>query len=120
MRIVRFLKKLACDEMTRLANEKAALIGKPVCQVQVRDTTSRWGSCSTKGALSFSWRLVLAPAVALDYIVAHEVAHLVHMNHSARFWTLCKQLSADYAAGHHWIRNHGHTLMRYCRHIAPQ
>jgi predicted metal-dependent hydrolase len=114
MRIVRFLKKLACEEITRLVEEKATSIGKQVAQVQVRDTTSRWGSCSADGRLSFSWRLILAPAEALDYVVAHEVAHLVHMNHKTRFWTLCEKLSVDFKAGHGWMKTHGSTLMRYC------
>ena len=63
-------------------------IGKNVARVGVRDTKSRWGSCSSQGTLSFSWRLVFAPEAVIDYVVAHEVAHLVEMNHGPRFWRL--------------------------------
>ena len=113
MRIARYLKNLAREEITRIAHEKAALIDRKINAVSIRDTTTRWGSCSQDGNLSFSWRLVLAPLPALDYVVAHEVAHLVHLNHKTRFWTLCEKLSADFHGGHGWMKTHGHSLMRY-------
>lgn len=113
LRIVRHLKKFARDEITRLAHEKSALINRTVNSITIRDTTTRWGSCSQDGNLSFSWRLILAPEAALDYVIAHEVAHLVHMNHKTRFWALCEKLSADFKSGHSWMKKHGHTLMRY-------
>ena len=92
---------------------KAERIGKRVRSVQVRDTKSRWGSCAQDGSLSFCWRLIFAPTVAFDYVVAHEVAHLSHMNHGKRFWSLCEKLSANYTAGKRWMQVHGHTLMCY-------
>jgi predicted metal-dependent hydrolase len=113
LRIARYLKTLAREEITRLANEKAAMIDKQINAITIRDTSTRWGSCSQDGNLSFSWRLILAPLSALDYVVAHEVAHLVHMNHKTRFWTLCEKLSADFSGGHGWMKKHGHNLMRY-------
>lgn len=113
LRIARYLKTLARDEITRIANAKAAMIDKPINAITIRDTSTRWGSCSQDGNLSFSWRLILAPLDALDYVVAHEVAHLVHMNHKTRFWTLCEKLSADFDGGHGWMKKHGHNLMRY-------
>lgn len=112
-RIVRFLKALARDEITRLAHDKAALIDRTPSAIRIGDTSSRWGSCSADGALSFSWRLILAPATAMDYVVAHEVAHLIHMNHKTRFWSLCEKLSTDFHGGHGWMKKNGHTLMRY-------
>ena len=112
-RIVRFLKQEARDTLTNLALEKAATINRRVNVVQVRDTKSRWGSCSTGGRLSFSWRLIFAPWEALDYLVAHEVAHLIHMDHSKKFWTLCEKLSEDYETGKEWMTKQGHELMRY-------
>lgn len=112
-RIIRFLKNLAREEMSRLAREKAATIDRPITEIQIRDTTSRWGSCSRDGTLSFSWRLVLAPYEALDYLVAHEVAHLIHMNHKPRFWALCEKLSTDFATGHGWMKKNAPTLLRY-------
>jgi predicted metal-dependent hydrolase len=113
MRILRYLKKLARDEITRIANEKAALIDRKINTITIRDTSSRWGSCSQDGNLSFSWRLILAPTTSLDYVVAHEVAHLVHLNHKTRFWALCAKLSADFENGHGWMKKHAQDLMRY-------
>lgn len=112
-RIVRFLKNLARTEITRMAKEKAALIGRTPGDIQIRDTSSRWGSCSEEGNLSFSWRLILAPPECLDYVVAHETAHLVHMNHGAKFWALCEELSNDFSGGHGWMKTNGQSLMRY-------
>lgn len=113
LRIVRYLKKLARDEITNLAIQKAGIIDKTIKTVNIRDTTTRWGSCSQDGNLSFSWRLILAPPEALDYVIAHEVAHLIHLNHKARFWALCEKLSADFKGGHGWMKSQAHSLMRY-------
>lgn len=113
VRIERFLKKFARDELVVLAREKAAMIGKKVASVHTRDTKSRWGSCSSDGNLSFSWRLIFAPYCAFDYVVAHEVAHLKHLDHSTAFWNLCRNLSDDYFEGEYWMREHGHELMRF-------
>lgn len=112
-RLTRFLKKLVEEKLDALASEKAARIGKTVASLQIRDTKSRWGSCGSGGRLSFSWRIIFAPPEALDYLVAHEVAHMVHMNHGREFWALCRDLSADYETGKKWMRNHGHELLRY-------
>ena len=79
----------------------------------LRDTRSRWGSCSTDGNLMFSWRLILAPRQVLDYVAAHEVAHLVHMDHSSRFWGVVADLCPDYAAPRGWLRREGHGLHRF-------
>ena len=112
-RIERYLKKLAKEELSALAREKAAIIGEKINSVTTRDTKSRWGSCSTDNNLSFSWRLIFAPIEAFDYVVGHEVAHLKHMDHSRKFWTLCRSLSDDFVEGQYWMREHGHELMRY-------
>lgn len=112
-RILRFLKNEAHATLDNLAREKGAIIGKTIDNVTVRDTKSRWGSCSSDGNISFSWRLIFAPWEAMDYVVAHEVAHLVHMNHSKAFWTQCAALCEDYNTGKKWMREHGNTLMRY-------
>jgi predicted metal-dependent hydrolase len=79
---------LARQELSRRAREVAARIDRRVTRITVRDTTSRWGSCSASGALAFSWRLILAPEAVLDYVVAHEVAHLVHLDHGREFKAL--------------------------------
>ncbi len=112
-RITRFLKKESRDTLTGLAHEKAAQIGKTIESVQIRDTKSRWGSCGPDGRISFSWRLIFAPWGAMDYVVAHEVAHLIHMNHGPKFWALCTELSEDYSTGKKWMRQNGHSLMKY-------
>ncbi len=112
-RIIRDLKSRAKSHITALARDKAARLGKKAGNITVRDTKSRWGSCSSRGDLSFSWRLIFAPEAALDYVVAHEVAHLKHMNHSKAFWNTCRALSDNYLEGHTWIRASGHELMRY-------
>ncbi|NCC22009.1 MAG: M48 family peptidase [Alphaproteobacteria bacterium] len=112
-RIERYLKGLARERLSPLATSKAARIGQKIGRISVRDTKSRWGSCSADGDLSFSWRLILAPPAAMDYVVAHEVAHLVHMNHSKAFWNLCRELCDDYLEGFTWMRASAHELMRY-------
>ncbi len=82
-------------------------------RVAVRDQTSRWGSCSTTALLSFSWRLILAPPHVLDYVAAHEVAHLAEMNHGARFWALVKQALPNFETSMRWLQIYGLDLHRY-------
>jgi predicted metal-dependent hydrolase len=84
-----------------------------VRRISIRDQVSRWGSCSTSGALSFSWRLVLAPRFVLDYLAAHEVAHIVEMNHSTRFWRLLGRICPDMERAKAWLDVHGTDLHRY-------
>ena len=100
-------------EITMRAKYYAGLLGKRISAITIRDTTSRWGSCSTGGRLSFSWRLVMTPLHVLDYVVAHEVAHLVQMNHSPAFWALCEQLVGPHEDAKRWLARHGGRLMRY-------
>ena len=112
-RIERYLKSEIKTYLTDLSFDKAARIGKSIRRISVRDTRSRWGSCSPDGNLSYSWRLVFAPLSAIDYLVAHETAHLKYLDHSPKFWELCEFLSSDYATGKNWIRDNGHILHRY-------
>jgi predicted metal-dependent hydrolase len=84
-----------------------------VKRVSVRDQASRWGSCSTTGVLSYSWRLILAPPFVLDYLAAHEVAHLVEMNHSRAFWRIVGRICPNAARAKTWLDNHGADLHRY-------
>jgi predicted metal-dependent hydrolase len=112
-RVVDHLKALARREFTRRARNLATRVGKNVTRVGVRDPRSRWGSCSSKGALSFSWRLILAPEPVIDYVVAHEVAHLVEMNHSPRFWRVVASLVPDAAGPRAWLRRHRLELLSY-------
>lgn len=112
-RIRRFLWNLAQERLERIATRKAARIGKTIASVKVRDTKTRWGSCSEDRNLSFCWRLIFAPPAAMDYVIAHEVAHLRHMDHGPAFWALTRKLSRNYEAGYQWMQAHGHELMRF-------
>lgn len=112
-RIERYIKTRAKNVFTELAHEKAEQSGVKINRVSVRDTTSRWGSCSANGNISLSWRLIHAPYIAMDYVIAHEVAHLTHMNHGKAFWTLCMELADNGEDGHAWMRTHGQSLMRF-------
>lgn len=108
----RFVKQHAEQIITPLCHDKAAQIDKKISAVNFRDTTSRWGSCAHDGKLSFSWRLIFAPQEVIDYVVAHEVAHLQHFDHSPAFWTLCRKLSTDYTKGKHWLQLNGQSLQQ--------
>jgi hypothetical protein len=112
-RVRDYLAQLAGREFSRRARFFAARIGKKVARITVRDTRSRWGSCSAKATLSFSWRLILAPESVIDYVVAHEVAHLAEMNHSPRFWRVVASLVPDHAAPRAWLKRHRNRLLSY-------
>jgi predicted metal-dependent hydrolase len=112
-RIERFLKEHAKDALSGLAFKKAEKLGRTLRHVGVRDTKSRWGSCNNDGEIMFSWRLIFAPREAMDYVVAHEVAHLEHLDHSPEFWSVCRMLSTSYTKGKSWMAANGHELMRY-------
>jgi predicted metal-dependent hydrolase len=113
-RLVRqHLVSMARRLLAERAVELAARLGRAVARVTVRDTRSRWGSCSSRASLSFSWRLVLAPEPVLDYVVAHEVAHLMEMNHGPRFWRLVDGLAPQRSAARAWLRRHRARLLSY-------
>ncbi len=112
-RLTDWLRAEARRRISALAAEKAALLGRPLGRVTVRDTRSRWGSCSVRGDLSFCWRLVLAPDFVLDYVVAHEVAHLAEHNHGPRFWRTVDTLTSHAEAARAWLKRHGDELRRY-------
>jgi predicted metal-dependent hydrolase len=113
-RVTDFLKAEARREIGARARAKAMLVQRTVKALTLRDTRSRWGSCSSSGRLAFSWRLILAPEFVLDYVVAHEVAHLVEMNHSPRFWKLCAELTeSNPKAARAWLKQHGSSLHSY-------
>jgi predicted metal-dependent hydrolase len=97
-----------------LVHAKAQRVDRTVRRITVRDNRSRWGSCGPDGGLSFSWRLVFAPAEVMDYLVAHEVAHLVHMNHGPRFWALARSLcDSPIETPQAWLKANGETLLQY-------
>jgi hypothetical protein len=107
------LATVAREELARRARPLAARIGRKIARVSVRDTKSRWGSCSSSGNLSFSWRLIFAPEGVVDYVVAHEVAHLAEMNHGPRFWRLVENLAPGNARPRAWLDRHRAQLLSY-------
>jgi predicted metal-dependent hydrolase len=112
-RISDFLKREAQRDLDAASRGYAAQIGVSVKRICVRDQSSRWGSCSNTGVLSFSWRLILAPPFVLDYLAAHEVSHLVELNHSPRFWRLVKRLYPQLERAKVWLDANGTDLHRY-------
>jgi predicted metal-dependent hydrolase len=112
-RIGDFLKREAKRALEAACRRYAEKLGITIKRISVRDQSSRWGSCSTTGVLSFSWRLILAPPYVLDYLAAHEVAHVVELNHSPRFWRLVRRLDPDFERAKHWLDQHGTDLHRY-------
>ncbi len=112
-RIVDFLKKYARQECETKSFGYAARLGLKPTRITVRDTASRWGSCSSTKSLSFSWRLIMAPPFVLDYVVAHEVAHMKEMNHGENFWRIVEELVGDVTKPQAWLRQHGAALHRY-------
>jgi predicted metal-dependent hydrolase len=112
-RVLDFLKREARRDVEAASRRHAAKLGASIKRIAIRDQSSRWGSCSTNGVLSYSWRLILAPPFVLDYLAAHEVAHLVEMNHSPRFWRLVQRLYPGLARAKAWLDVHGTDLHRY-------
>lgn len=106
-----FLKHLALQRLRPACDRHAAALGRPYRALVLRDTRSRWGSCSAEGRLMFSWRLAMAPPEVLDYVAAHEVAHLAHMDHSPRFWAAVERLMPEWRGRRDWLRRNGGELM---------
>ena len=112
-RMKTWLKKEAKIVFTSHAIAKTELINKKFGKITVRDTRSRWGSCSTNGNLSFSWRLIMAPDFVCEYAAAHEVAHIIEKNHGRKFWDLTNFLCSDMMRAKKWIKKNGERLLRY-------
>lgn len=112
-RVHDFLRLRARAEIKRRAERYAQQTEKEIRGLTLRDPATRWGSCSPKGELSFSWRLILAPAFVLDYVVAHEVAHLTVFSHAPRFWALVDQLVDHVDEARAWLKANGAALHRY-------
>ena len=112
-RVREFLTREARRDLSHAVAVYAARLGQRPARVTLRDTRSRWGSCTAKGELNFSWRLILAPPLVLDYLVAHEMAHLREMNHSPRFWALTHELCPNVDEAERWLKRHGSELHRY-------
>lgn len=108
-----YLKHQAHRQLVESCDRHARNLGRPFRAIVLRDTRSRWGSCSADGRLMFSWRLAMAPAAVLDYVAAHEVAHLAHMDHSPRFWARVESLLPGHAIHRDWLKRHGSDLMAW-------
>jgi len=110
LRVVRFLKKQARADLTRAVKRHTQTLGATYQGISIKDTRSRWGSCTFDGQLSFSWRLIMAPPAVLDYVAAHECAHLLELNHSPRFWAHVAKCCPDWKRQRSWLRIHGAEL----------
>lgn len=109
-RLADFLKREARADIEMLVARHCQTIGKRAKAIRFRDTSSRWGSCTSDGVLSFSWRIMMAPAPVIDYLVAHEVAHLKEMNHGPGFWKLCESLCPETGRCKTWLKRNGTVL----------
>ncbi|MGV3652483.1 MAG: M48 family metallopeptidase [Devosia sp.] len=108
-----WLKAQAAEDLKARCAVHATTLGVTVKSIALRAQTTRWGSCSSTGRLNFNWRLVMAPPFVLDYVAAHEVAHLVEMNHSPAFWRACKRAMPGMEEGRAWLKANGTVLMGY-------
>ncbi|MGQ0485171.1 MAG: M48 family metallopeptidase [Hyphomicrobiales bacterium] len=111
-RLTDWLKLAARQELTAAAQRYAAAMGVSFRCISIRDQNSRWGSCSAAGELSFSWRLILTPAHVLDYVAAHEVAHLKYMDHGPQFWRLVLGHCPEAPRAKKWLKAHGQDVHR--------
>lgn len=107
------LKQLAYDYISKKSHEYSKILEVNYSSVTLKNYTTRWGSCSSKGDLTYSWRLVFAPQYVINYLCAHEVAHLKEMNHSYSFWSCVALLVPDYKLAKGWLKEHGSTLFLY-------
>lgn len=112
-RLIDWLKVEAARDLDRRCRHHAAALDVVVRSISMRSQATRWGSCSSSGRLNFNWRLILAPPHVLDYVAAHEVAHLVEMNHSPAFWAVVETTLPSMERGRDWLRLHGRELMAY-------
>ena len=113
VRLGAYLREVARDRLAGACDDYAARLGRSYSRIAMRDTRSRWGSCTSDGALMFSWRLIMSPPEVLDYVAAHEVAHLAEMNHSPAFWAAVEQIYGPYKDARRWLRNEGNGLHRF-------
>jgi predicted metal-dependent hydrolase len=106
-------RREARERITLIAQSEAVALGVRYARITLRDQRSRWGSCSASGALSFNWRLVLAPHDVLDYVVVHEVCHLLEHHHGPSFWRLVEKRRPGYRDSKAWLDTHGWEILAY-------
>ncbi|MDN5788015.1 M48 family metallopeptidase [Pseudorhodobacter sp.] len=112
-RVAAWLKTKARDRLALASDTYARRIGRRYMTLTLRDTRSRWGSCTSEAGLMYSWRLIMAPPQVLNYVAAHEVAHLAEMNHSPRFWAIVADLMPEYQHHRRWLKSQGNQLLSY-------
>lgn len=112
-RVRALLMNEALADLAAASQRHADTLGVSIGPISLRDPAARWGSCSATGELMYSWRIILAPPMVLDYLAAHEVAHRRHMNHSPAFWRTVRELHPHMDEAKAWLRRHGHALHRY-------
>jgi hypothetical protein len=106
-------RREARERISLIAQSEARALGVEYSRITLRDQVSRWGSCSSKGALSFNWRLVLAPHDVLDYVVVHEICHLRELHHGPAFWRLVERRRPGYRESKQWLDDHGWEILAY-------
>lgn len=109
-RLEAFLKFHARARVTQASDRYATALGRGYTKITLRDARSRWGSCAPDGALMYNWRLIMAPVGVLEYVCAHEIAHLAEMNHSPAFWAVVERLRPGHTAERAWLKRHGTQL----------
>ncbi|MEZ5894231.1 MAG: SprT family zinc-dependent metalloprotease [Parvularculaceae bacterium] len=112
-RVADWLKREARKTLSEKTDHYCAMLGRKRGRITIRDTRSRWGSCTADGAMSFSWRLMLAPPDIIDYVAAHECAHLIHLDHSPAFWRIVRELGVDARGAARWFSANGPALFAY-------
>jgi predicted metal-dependent hydrolase len=112
-RVRDYLTREARRDLAEAVDRYVPALGQRPARLTLRDTRSRWGSCTARGELNFSWRLILAPPLVLDYLVAHEMSHLREMNHSDRFWRILREICPNVDAAEAWLKRNGTSLHRY-------
>ncbi|MBO6282019.1 MAG: M48 family metallopeptidase [Alphaproteobacteria bacterium] len=112
-RVRDYIKKQAAEKFYKLSAELANRIGCKLSGVSIKDTKSRWGSCSSLNHINYSWRIALAPEYVINYLMAHEVSHLKHPDHSEDFWLCVATLYPNWKEGRDWLKKHGKILYTY-------
>lgn len=112
-RVRDYIKKRAAEEFYKKSSELAGRIGCKLSGISIKDTKSRWGSCSSLNHINYSWRIALAPQYVIDYLMAHEVSHLLHQDHSESFWSCVAELYPNWKEGRDWLKKHSKNLYIY-------
>ncbi len=108
--VISYLKSLALKKVNAYSEQFSKQTGLKYKNISIRDSKTRWGSCSSSGNITFSWRLIMMPDFVMQYVVAHEIAHLKEMNHGQNFWNLVEKIFPDYIKARKWLKQNGRTI----------